>query len=131
MAPIAKGLREVFARKKAKFLASSRFKRWCKEAWRECDFDDSGSVDASEVYIGVLLLYLKISKVVPGVTPPSKRNVAHLVKMMDVDHSGALDQEEFTHLPEACVVGLVLVQAALMYVLGPAIAMAALCVIGD
>ena len=86
---------------KASLLTKSRlFKKLCKWAFTEIDIDGSGHVDKKELYTGLLLVHLNLAKYVgPAACRPVTRDQADkLFDTMDVDHSGTLCQEEFTHV---------------------------------
>eukprot|EP01065_Artemidia_motanka_P018260 TRINITY_DN21579_c0_g1_i1.p1 TRINITY_DN21579_c0_g1~~TRINITY_DN21579_c0_g1_i1.p1 ORF type:complete len:326 (+),score=111.53 TRINITY_DN21579_c0_g1_i1:76-978(+) len=116
-----------------RFTSSRRFKKACRDAWKQCDLDNSGTVDVAEVYVGVLLLYLKLSRFVPGCVPPDKARIAELVRQMDVDGSGTLDEDEFMHLATVLcehIAGRVAVEGFTLYVLGPLMAMVVTAALG-
>eukprot|EP00939_MAST-03C_sp_MAST-3C-sp1_P000374 g374.t1 len=74
------------------------FKSLCRSIFEDVDVDDSGSIDPTEVYLGVLLLYTKIIPYVTIATPPSRERVMELFKECDEDRSGYLDHEEFEQM---------------------------------
>eukprot|EP01062_Namystynia_karyoxenos_P018738 TRINITY_DN1697_c0_g3_i1.p1 TRINITY_DN1697_c0_g3~~TRINITY_DN1697_c0_g3_i1.p1 ORF type:complete len:312 (+),score=78.32 TRINITY_DN1697_c0_g3_i1:78-1013(+) len=111
-----------------RFTESKKFKALCMDAWRECDMDGDGTLDAAEVYIAVLLLYLKLGRIVPGCVPPDKHIVTGLCKQMDVDGDGSLNEDEFLALATVLcetIAGRVMVEGVTLYAVGPVIAMLA------
>ncbi len=89
------------ARKRAelstKFMESDLFLDMANEAFDECDMDNNGAISASEMYVGVLVLYDQINRIPwGGRKPPPKRE--HVLKVMakyDFNGSGELNREEF------------------------------------
>lgn len=79
------------------FSKSDLFNNMVQKAFDEVDFDKSGTVDATEVYCMVLLLYMKIQSVAQ-VKPPKKEQVDKLVKHFDLDKNKTLDRNEFVAL---------------------------------
>ena len=73
-------------------------KKACADVFAGIDNDKSGSLDISEVYIGVLLVYCKLGAFVAGLTPPPMQSIEQLLKEVDLDKNGSLDVEEFTAL---------------------------------
>ena len=73
-------------------------KKACKDVFAGIDNDASGSLDISEVYIGVLLVYCKLGAFVAGLTPPPLQSIEQLLKEVDLDKNGSLNVEEFTAL---------------------------------
>ena len=73
-------------------------KKACKDVFEGIDIDKSGTLDISEVYIGVLLVYCKLGAFVAGLTPPPLQSIEQLLKEVDLDNNGSLDVEEFTAL---------------------------------
>jgi hypothetical protein len=86
--------------KRAAFLADSkRFKDLCKMAFKTADIDNSGQVDATEIYLIVMVLHVKLGGIA-RVTPPTRERVFELVEAADIDHSGKLDYAEFEVLAQ-------------------------------
>lgn len=79
------------------FSKSDLFNSMVQKAFDEVDFDKNGTVDATEVYCMVLLLYFKIQKVA-HVKPPKKQQVDKLVRHFDLDKNNTLDRNEFAAL---------------------------------
>ena len=114
---------------KNSFTSSERFVKMCKSAFKEIDFDSSGTLDATEVYCAVLLLYTKILAYVPCATPPSQKTVQQLVRRIDSDQNGHIDQQEFVCLAtllSARVAARVTTQALFFFVVAPLLSMAVL-----
>lgn len=69
------------------------FKKGCDDVFDMVDIDNSGTVDDKELYSAVLLVYLKLAKVVKGLTPPTPKQVKELLDQVDSDASGELHKE--------------------------------------
>eukprot|EP00756_Hemistasia_phaeocysticola_P027831 Hpha_TRINITY_DN16141_c5_g1::TRINITY_DN16141_c5_g1_i1::g.6062::m.6062 len=111
---------------RSQFTNSKWFQEACRDAYRKCDLNGDGSLSAAEVYVGILLLYLQISRYVPGAAPPDKKRILRLVDQMDVNDDGGLDVDEFTALATVLcesIAGKVTVEAVSMYVIGPVLTM--------
>lgn len=83
-----------------RFVNSKRFKDWVKKSFQEVDIDKNEVLDANEVHIAVLLLYLKIAGVCKGAVPPDREDIEDLMKKFDVRGGnakgpGTLDYEHF------------------------------------
>lgn len=62
----------------------------------ECDVDGSGSVDAKELHIGILIFYDKLNSKLPvHVKPPKHKDVQVYMKSHDISSDGHLNREEF------------------------------------
>merc|ERR1719491_375395 len=78
------------------FIKSKRFKDMVKKAFETVDVDKSDDLDCNEVYIAVLLLYLKIAGVCKGAIPPEREKVGELIeKFADKKNKGHLDLANF------------------------------------
>lgn len=77
----------------------SRWSRWfrdlCKRAFDDVDIDHSKSIDNTEMYAAVLLMYVKINQYTTVRAPP-RDMVMQVIENIDVDQSGGLNFEEFT-----------------------------------
>lgn len=81
---------------KNRFTNSKRFKEMVLNSFNEVDIDKSNSLDANEVYIAVLLLYLKIAGVCKGAVPPDRQDIVDLMAKFDSPKTpGALDYDAF------------------------------------
>ena len=72
-------------------VAKRRFRRVCDEIFREVDADDSGTVDAGELYVAVLLVYLAVNRavrVVCAVKPPSRAAVDRVQAILAAQNRG-------------------------------------------
>lgn len=67
------------------------------DIFTEVDHDGSGTLDATELHIAILLLYSKFSGKLRGLAlpPPSKKEVQAMCKAADADGNGTLDKKEF------------------------------------
>ena len=59
-------------RRANKFTKSARFQQWCTDAFEAMDLDESGALDKTEVYCGILKLYTQIIAYIPTAVPPTK-----------------------------------------------------------
>lgn len=79
-----------------RFTNSKKFKDYVKKSFKEVDIDESNSLDANEVYIAVLLLYLKIAGTCKGAIPPDREDIVALMAKFDSPKCpGSLDYEHF------------------------------------
>ena len=74
--------------------------------FKSMDMDNSGHLSELEVYCGVLMLYTKIIAYCPTAVPPSKEVVFELVKDLDTNKSGSIDEAEFKVMATVCTVNL-------------------------
>merc|ERR1712217_756377 len=88
---------ERMMKKITDFTKSLTFTNMVDKTFDECDFDQSGTVDATEVYCMVLRLYEKINGVAKVATPP-KEQITLLVRKHDHDKNGTLDRQEYRSL---------------------------------
>ena len=65
------------------------------KAFKEVDHNCSGTVDAEEMYTCVLWIYLTLNEYGLKVCAPDRPTVEAIMAASDVDHSNALDFEEF------------------------------------
>jgi len=83
---------------KSSFLTKSFFfKRLCRWAFKKIDTDKNGTVDKKELYSGLLLIHLNLSKYCGAAAckPMKKEQVDKVFDDMDTDNSGFLSEEEF------------------------------------
>ena len=64
-------------------------------AFKEVDRDGSGSIDKEELYTCVLWLYLTLNEYGLKVCAPDRETVDEIMRVSDVDGSGALEMDEF------------------------------------
>ena len=84
------------------FASSRMYEDAVNKTFEEIDFDGSGSIDETEGYVGVLLIFDRINKRLPThETPPSRRVVEKIMRAFDADGSGKLDRSEFMALAKA------------------------------
>ena len=86
------------------------------------DLDNTSTVDATELYAAVLLLYVKLAAFVRGLKPPSAAQVKHIMSECDTNGTGELDRDEFTALAMILLeslAGRVMLQAVFAFVLAP------------
>ncbi|KAI2489853.1 hypothetical protein MHU86_24729 [Fragilaria crotonensis] len=76
---------------------SSYFKRLCAYVFSICDANNTGSINATELYAGVLLVHLNLAKYAgPAACFPATRQVVDkLFEASDDDKSGGIDAAEF------------------------------------
>ena len=74
--------------------------------FKSMDMDNSGQLSELEVYCGVLMLYTKIIAYCPTAVPPPKEVVFELVKDLDANNSGSIDEAEFKVLATVCTANL-------------------------
>lgn len=105
------------------FVKSKRFKAMVRKAFDDVDNDKSNTLDTDEIYVAVLLLYLKIAGVCKGAIPPEREKVQELIdKFADPKNKGHLD---FDHFEMFCqflcqqIAGRVAVQMILQMVVAP------------
>ena len=75
---------------------SDYFKSAVKQAFEAVDLDSTNSVDFKELYAAVLMLYLKVTKIVRGATPPTAQDIQKLMDEVDTSGTGSLDLDGFT-----------------------------------
>ena len=66
-----------------------------EKAFKEVDRNNSGSIDADEMYTCVLWIYLTLNEYGLKVRAPDRLTVEDIMKASDIDKSGTLDFEEF------------------------------------
>ena len=79
-----------------------RFQKMVHSTFEAMDIDKSGQLSELEVYCGVLMLYTKIVAYCPTAVPPSKEVVDEMVKDLDANNSGSIDEEEFKVMATVC-----------------------------
>jgi hypothetical protein len=98
VAPAPEALEKKSDRKKAPWISrSKRFRKWCDVAFDIADTDGDGSVDDKELYLGLLLIHLKLGTMAgPAACRPLGRERCQAVfRKFDADSSGSLDRDEF------------------------------------
>ena len=73
------------------------FKALAARAFKAVDTDGSGSIDAEELYAGVLWLYLACNEWGLSCRAPDKALVLRMMKELDADRSERLEYAEFEH----------------------------------
>jgi Ca2+-binding EF-hand superfamily protein len=89
---------EELKQTKSNFITrSSSFKRLCAYVFSICDANSTGSINATELYAGVLLVHLNLAKYAgPAACFPASRQVVDkLFEASDDDKSGGIDAAEF------------------------------------
>ena len=76
---------------------SSSFKKLCSYVFSICDTNNTGSINSTELYAGVLLVHLNLAKYAgPAACFPASRSVVdQLFSASDDDNSGIIDEKEF------------------------------------
>ena len=73
------------------------FKKLCNHVFKICDSKGSGTINATELYAGVLLVHLNLAKYAgPAACYPAPRPIVdQLFSACDDDNSGKVDGKEF------------------------------------
>jgi hypothetical protein len=113
------------------FCRTAHFRRMCDTAFDIVDANQSGTVDSSELYSGLLLIHLKLGTYAgPAACRPLSRDLCQAVfSKMDLDGSGTLDRTEFRNVMAVLfsnVVLRVLVQWSMTLMIVPWVAQAML-----
>lgn len=80
---------------KNRFTKSKTFKDCVASAYVAVDADKSGKLNVDEVYVAVLMLYLKINGFCKGAVPPTRPQVEDLFEQFNRDNDPEMDQQEF------------------------------------
>ena len=83
------------------------------------------ALSIKELYAAVLLLYLKVTKIVRGATPPTADDIQNLLDEVDTTGSGTLDLEGFTTVSLILfenIAGRVALQALFSFIVAPILA---------
>lgn len=108
---------------KNRFVQSKRFKDMVKTSFFEVDIDKSNTLDTNEVYIAVLLLYIKIAGVCKGAIPPDRSDIVDLMEKFDSPKTpGALDYEHYEQFCQflcSQIAGRVVAQMFMQLALAP------------
>ena len=97
-------LRRSFLTRLFTFTESDMFLRSVKATFEEIDVDNSGTIDETELYIGVLLIYNRINALLPTHNnPPTKKEVSAMMATFDANNNKKLDRKEFTSLAKALI----------------------------
>jgi hypothetical protein len=116
------------AKESGSFLTRSRaFKKLTKWAFSVCDSDKTGQLGKSELFAGLLLVHINLAKYAGAAAcyPPSREVVEELFDASDDDHSGYIDEEEFTSIVVICcgqIFSRILVYYSILVVLAPYLA---------
>mmetsp|Transcript_44313 Transcript_44313/g.106755 ORF Transcript_44313/g.106755 Transcript_44313/m.106755 type:complete len:243 (+) Transcript_44313:159-887(+) len=83
---------------------SKPFKMMVTSTFKGMDSTGSGEVTKDELYAGLLLIHLKLSKFVgaPACYPPVKDTCDGMFEAADHDHSGGIDEQEFSSIMAVC-----------------------------
>jgi hypothetical protein len=113
------------------FCRTSHFYHLCDMAFEAVDADQSGTVDESELYAGLLLIHLKLGTYAgpAACRPLSRERCQAMFRKMDLDGSGSLDKAEFRNVMAVLfgnVVLRVLVQWSMTLMIVPFVAQAIL-----
>lgn len=76
------------------------FRKLTKWAFGVCDRNQSGEINKTELYAGLVLVHLNLAKYVGPAAcfPPSRDTVDKLFDASDDDNSGGIDENEFTQI---------------------------------
>lgn len=79
---------------------TSAFQKLCEWAFSVCDSNGTGSINKTELYAGFLLVHLNLAKYAGPAAcyPPPRATVDKLFEASDDDHSGGIDEKEFTSI---------------------------------
>ena len=92
------------------FLTRTKtFEKLAKYAFDMCNSDkESGEIDKTELYAGILLVHLNLAKYAGAAAcyPPSRATVEKLFDVVDVDNSKTIDEREFIHILKICSVDI-------------------------
>ena len=113
-------------RRESVLTRTSAFKKLTKWAFNVCANDD-GHVSKSELYSGILLVHLNLAKYAGAAAcyPPTRAVVEELFYAFDDDHSGYIDEEEFTQIMMICssqIAGRILVYYVILILMVPYLA---------
>lgn len=93
---------EEIANSKASSMltGSSFFQSICDDVFDSIDADDSGKIDESELYQGLLLIHLKLGMYFgPAACKPiSMARTNYIFQKLDTNKDGSLDKEEFRNV---------------------------------
>eukprot|EP00494_Astrolonche_serrata_P028160 UN28425 len=121
----AEDLRKAAAEKANMLTNSSYFKNLVKQVFETIDMDKSSKVDFQEMYIGILLLYVSLTRVIPGgAIPPAVDDVKKLMNKVAPNHE-SVDLEEFEALCKVLlqnITGRVITQAIFAFLVFPILA---------
>lgn len=83
---------------------SSAFRRLTKHAFELCDVDGTGYIGKAELYAGILLVHIQLAQYagIAACHPPSRKVVEELFDASDHNHSGFIDEQEFTRIIVIC-----------------------------
>jgi hypothetical protein len=116
------------AKESGSFLTrTGSFRKLTKWAFSVCDSDKTGKLGKSELYIGLLLVHINVAKYAGAAAcyPPSREVVEELFEASDDDHSGDIDEEEFTSIVVICcgqIFSRILVYYSIFVLLVPCLA---------
>ena len=95
-------IRRGFFTRLFSFTESDMFLRSVRATFDEIDVDKSGTIDETELYIGVLLIYNRLNALLPTHNnPPSRNDVIEMMSQFDSNNNRKLDRKEFTTLAKA------------------------------
>ena len=104
------------------FTNSTYFKNLCSQVFVMVDSDKSNSVDVKELYIAILLLYLKLALVVAGLSPPTEAHIMDMLVQYGYSKTSQLDLNDFTNFASILlqnIVTRVVLQAIFVLVVVP------------
>jgi Ca2+-binding EF-hand superfamily protein len=68
------------------FRESTAFKQQVKVIFNAIDIDGNGTLDFTEVYLGVVMLYMNLKGVGLFSDPPPKQHFKEMMETIDVDN---------------------------------------------
>ncbi|CAJ1968032.1 unnamed protein product [Cylindrotheca closterium] len=98
-------VKKITSGKNGNLLTNSKpFKMMVSSTFKSMDNTGNGEVTKDELYAGLLLIHLKLSKFVgaPACYPPIKTTCDGMFEAADHDNSGGIDEEEFSSIMAVC-----------------------------
>ena len=79
---------------------TSFFRKTTAWAFAQCDVDGTGKVGKDELHSGILLVHIQLAKYAGAAAcyPPTRKTIDQLFDAADDDHSGFVDEEEFSQI---------------------------------
>lgn len=126
IAQVGKDLQYV--RSKQSFLSrSERFQKLVQQAFDSIDVDNSGTIDKTELYSGLILIHLNLAAYIGAAAcrPVSKAYLDEIFDLLDTDGTGDLHRDEFLCIMTMLCSNIVLrvcIQIAMTFLIVPILA---------